>query len=378
LGGKIYSPAPPTLKAVLESPAARSTALPSFAVAQTITQNDTPLGVGASPDGRVTYILRYDGTTAAYDRRGKLLWETPALLEGSALAVSPDGRRVAVSGYPGLVALEAKTGKILGLTAVPSYRAPLDGYLAAPLSSTGWNGWPNRIVSVAWNSDGTRVAGGWENRHGAVEPVVLDAEGQLVCELKGIEGDVMGVAFLPKSNTLLLGANKLTAVDIATGAILWTQPGSGAQAFSFSADGALGAAGGWGRDLVVFKMTDGQVVGTAQFDAIIGGLAFLPDNSLAVAVWGGAHPLYRFIPSSGKTEELFQSVNGFQSVLWSPALKALLAAEQGGRLWLISPAGKALAQLDETAGTTAYRMQEYSGRILLGRMDRRVQWVDIP
>ncbi len=78
-----------------------------------------------------------------------------------------------------------------------------------------------------------------------------------------------------------------------------------------------------------------------------------------------------------KAETLFQSRFGFQNVAWSDALKGLVAAEEGGKLWLLDADGKPKAELDETAGTTAYRMLLQGGDVLLGRMSRVVQRVKV-
>ena len=100
-------------------------------------------------------------------------------------------------------------------------------------------------------------------------------------------------------------------------------------------------------------------------------MAFLPNNDLAVAVWGGTHPLYAIRDKKG--EPLFQSRFGFQNVAWSDALKGLVAEEEGGKVWLLDADGKPKAMLDETAGTTAYRLALHGADVLLGRMNRVVQ-----
>src|SRR5581483_10650401 len=103
-----------------------------------------------------------------------------------------------------------------------------------------------------------------------------------------INGAVMGAAFVPGTDTLLLGGDQLTAVDAKGGHQLWVSPIKGAQAFAFTADGKTGAAGGWGKTAGAFSLADGKgdAVG---FEAVVGGVAFLPNGDLAVAVWGGTH-----------------------------------------------------------------------------------------
>jgi hypothetical protein len=52
-----------------------------------------------------------------------------------------------------------------------------------------------------------------------------------------------------------------------------------------------------------------------------------------------------------------------------------VATEQGGRLWLLGADGKPAAMLDDTAGTTVYRLSETPAGLLLARMNRVVQTV---
>jgi hypothetical protein len=355
---------PHELPMTLQVVQAKKTAYPAkFAITQSIKMDDTPVGIGASPDGRVVYSLLHDGRVLAHDRAGKQLWHSQALLEGCALAVSPKGDRLAVAGYPGLLVLDTKDGKVLG------------GFRAEPVTKPTSLA-VDRMVCCAWNDAGTRAAGGWLNPDPktALDPVILDADGKLLPRPKGIPGSVLGVIFLPGSDTLLLGADQLTALG-KDGSALWNAPIKGAQAFAFSVDGKTVAAGGWGKTAGVCTVADGKLTQSATFDAVIGGVALLPKGDLVVAVWGGVHPL--FIVRSGKAEPLFQSSFGFQDVVWSDKHHALLAAEQGGKLWLLDSSGKANALLDEDAGTMAYRLRTVGDEVLLARMNRVVQRVKV-
>ena len=67
-----------------------------------------------------------------------------------------------------------------------------------------------------------------------------------------------------------------------------------------------------------------------------------------------------------------QSSFGFQSVVWSAKHKALIAAQQGGKVWLLGGAGKPEAVLED-AGTTAYRVSLAGADVLVARMSRVVQ-----
>jgi hypothetical protein len=146
---------------------------------------------------------------------------------------------------------------------------------------------------------------------------------------------------------------------------------------AFAADGKTGAAGGWGKNAAVFGLGDGKPTKQATFDSVVGGVAFRPNGDLVVAVWGGVHPLYVLTGDGSKPETLFASRFGFQNVVWSEANKGLVAAEQGGKLWLLDADGKPKAMLDEDAGTTAYRLAVQGGDVLLGRMNRTVQRVKV-
>src|SRR5262249_40954968 len=177
-------------------------------------------------------------------------------------------------------------------------------------------------------------------------------------------------------DTLLLGADQLTAIKSADGGVLWRNAVKGAQAFAFAADGKTAAAGGWGKGVALFTLADGKATHSAAFDSVVGGVTFLPDGGLAVAVWGGIHPLF-VVRDGKKPEPLFQSSFGFQNVAWSEKHKGLIAAEQGGKLWLLDESGKPKALLTEDAGTTAYRLQPSGDDVLLARMNRVVQRITV-
>jgi hypothetical protein len=233
------------------------------------------------------------------------------------------------------------------------------------------------MVCVAWNSAGTKVASGWthDKELPAESAIILDANGKQLHTLKDVAGDVYGVAFVPDSDTLLVGANKLTAINSATGAVVWANDIAGAQAFVFHADGKTAAAGGWGKRVGRFSLSDGKEVQKATFDSVIGGLAFLPNGDLAIAVWGGTKPLSVLRAGADKPDTLFKSRFGFQNVVWSKQLDGVVAAEQGGNVWLLGADGQVKANLDSEAGTTIYRLLERDGQLLVGRMNRVVQMI---
>jgi hypothetical protein len=121
----------------------------------------------------------------------------------------------------------------------------------------------------------------------------------------------------------------------------------------------------------VFALATPDKVRTVGFDSVVGGVALLPSGDLAVAVWGGVRPLY--VVRKDKAEPLFQSSFGFQDVVWSERRKGLVAAEQGGRVWLLGGDGKPRTMLSEDAGTTAYRLRLAGDEVLVARMNRVVQ-----
>jgi hypothetical protein len=114
---------------------------------------------------------------------------------------------------------------------------------------------------------------------------------------------------------------------------------------------------------------------TAAFDSVAGGVALLPDGGLAVAVWGGVHPLY--VVRDKKTEVLFTSSFGFQNVVYSERHKGLIAAEQCGKLWLLDGKGTPKALLDEDAGTSACRLHLHGDEVPVARTNRVVQRVAV-
>jgi WD40 repeat protein len=364
----------PTAQAPVAASAQKTTLAPVHKLAprtgivtQQIRAGDTPVGVALSPDGAKSYSLLLDGTATAYDAAGKLLWQNRELLIGSVLALSPDGRRVAIGGFPGITILDAGSGMVLGSYKTESRAGSLPTSLG------------NQIISLAWNDKSTLLAGGWQNSNEktAIAPVLLDANGAARPLPSDIKGGVMGVKFVPGTDTLLLGADKLTAVNVATGAQLWSADVRGASAFAVSPDGKTLAVGGWGRTAGIVELADGKPRFHQQVPAIVGGAAFLPNGDAVFAVWGSDNPLLVVRAATNKLEPLFQSQFGFQDVQWSAGHNGLVAAEQGGRLWLLDALGKPLSVLDETHGTTAYRMSLQGNRLIVARMNRVVQQIKL-
>jgi hypothetical protein len=342
----------------------------TLSIVQQVNTPDTPVGVASSEDGKVLYLLQRDGTAAAYDAHGKVLWRQQTLLIGNDLALSPRGNRIAISGYPGLLVLDVASGKVLG-----GYHAPAVAVAAA--------GKRPLMTGIAWSDDSQLVAAGWADNYPAndkdvarLPAVVLDAGGKVLREL-AVAGDVMGAAFAPGSETLLLGADQLTAINAQSGAVLWQSPLKGVQAFAFAPDGKTAVAGGWGQTAGVVDLADGKIVRQAKFDAVVGGVALLPSGDLVAAVWGGTKPLYVLRAGQEKPQPFFQSRFGFQNVQWSPQRKALVAGEEGGDLWLLDSNGKVLGKRSD-AGTTAYRMHLRGNEVLLARMNRVAQRVALP
>lgn len=102
-------------------------------------------------------------------------------------------------------------------------------------------------------------------------------------------------------------------------------------------------------------------------------MALLPGGDLAVAPLGCTNPLLVLPAGAKKAHALLQSALGLQDVLYSPKLKALVTAEQGGRIWLLSEDGEPKAMLGDDAGTTAYRMSLQGSNVVVARMNRVVQ-----
>jgi hypothetical protein len=241
------------------------------------------------------------------------------------------------------------------------------------------------MVATAWSADGAIVAGGALNEgstttKGGTVPVlplvILNAQGSRLTSPHGISGDVMGLAFVPQTRTLLVGTDPLTAIDVGTGAVLWTCAVGRARSIAFSADGKIGAAGGWRRQAGSFRTSDGKAVSAAAFRSNVGGVAILPGGDLAVAVWGGTYPLFRVKAGEPKPALIAAARFAFHDVVWREREGGIVAAEEGGDLWLFDPHGKARARLTD-AGTTVNRIVSDESGVLVGRMNRVVQRVRI-
>ena len=282
INGKAKAAKPVELKATVKPAAAKKMDIRRSSPSSRPSGPTTlPSASAPASDGKTIFTLCCDGRAFAHDQQGKQLWHTQALLEGCALAVSPKGDRLAVAGYPGLLILDTKNGKVLG------------GFRAEPVKRAVSLG-VNRMIGVVWNDAGTLAGGGWLNpdaKNGS-GPGCRRFGGQGGdVRPKGVAGQVMGSAFVPSSDTLLLGGDQLTAVDAANGKVLWRNAIKGAQAFAFSADGKTGAAGGWGKSAGIFPLATPTKVQLVTFPSVVGGVALLPGGDLAVAVWGGTHPL---------------------------------------------------------------------------------------
>ena len=298
---------------------------------------------------------------------------------GWALAVSPKGDRLAVGGYPGLFVLDAAGGKVLG------------GSKAGPLQPRQSYG-ASRIICAAWNSAGTLVAGGWMNnvhRLGRwkthvkpdlpkLEPIVLDAEGNALPGPQGIIGSVYGMAFVPNYRHVAPRRRPVDrggCPDRRRALAQRHQRRDGLRLLRRRhprRGGRLGQKcrevqpGGWQAHARPPPSTP----------------TWAASRCCPAAIWSppsGAAPARCSCSAtaSSRPEPFFQSSYGFQHVLWSPADNALVAAEEGGKLWLLNPEGKALALLEDDAGATAYRMSLQGNTLLLGRMNHAVQRIGI-
>jgi len=89
-------------------------------------------------------------------------------------------------------------------------------------------------MDLAWNHASAIVAGGPNTGH-AKSPlasvILLDAQGKAL-PAPAMTGNAYGVAFAPKSvDVLLVGGDKLTAIKIPDGQVLWSNDIRGAQSF---------------------------------------------------------------------------------------------------------------------------------------------------
>ena len=77
---------------------------------------------------------------------------------------------------------------------------------------------------------------------------------------------------------------------------------------------------------------------------------------------------------TGKAETMAKGRFAFHDTLVSRS--GVIAAVQGGPIWLFDEQGNARARLDD-AGTTAFRMEARGDELLVGRMNRVVQRIAI-
>jgi WD40 repeat protein len=190
-------------------------------------------GVAFSPDGGQVAAVTWDDLVRVWDvktRRetqrfqGSGRWRRQdwIILDGQHVAFSPDGRRLATAEGSEVTVCDVTTGGEV-----------------RPLS-----GLPGRVVCVAYDAAGRRLAGASED--GTIK-VWDEATGEATQTLKGHTGRVSGMAFSPSSRRLvsasLDGTVKLW--DLATGEEVFSyrRPGP-IFSVAFNHDGTLLALGG--------------------------------------------------------------------------------------------------------------------------------------
>ncbi|MFW6060742.1 MAG: PQQ-binding-like beta-propeller repeat protein, partial [Phycisphaeraceae bacterium] len=355
------------LSAHVRPSALRAKELPRrFTVQRTIDLYDTPTGVALSVDGERLFAALYDGSVTAYGAEGEVQWQTDELLVAHTLAPSPDGRRLAVAGYPGVLVLNAENGAVLG------------GYRAEPSAQRE----SKHIRALAWSDDGRRLAAGWVDSSDDPQALaVLDRKGGVQQRFDNIATRTFGLSFVPGTRTLLVGGESLVALDTENGETIWKRPLPGARAFAFAPDGQSVTVGCWSETVARLRIADGEILQRATVEGIVGDVVHLPSGAVAVAVWGGRKPLWKLpatntaagtLAAGVELQPLLASQFAFQAVDWSDALGALVAAEQGGRVWLVNENGQSLARLGAEAGTTVHRLVMQGEHIVIGRMDRSV------
>ena len=257
--------------------------------------------VAISPKGdRIAAGPLTSGTAKLWDSNGKLLRELPGHeFSVRALAFSPDGRRLATGGGDGKVVVwDAGSGARLQTLATSiSY-----GVRALSFSSDGTriaSGHENGLIAV-WNAlTGERVGSFPESKSDPGE-VQFSPDGALVTTSTGKIWDAASgalrhdfkkplygkVVFSPDGKHAMAGAReKVVLWDVASGKELrrFDYPATSSP-LAFSRDGALAAAGGWGKDIDLWDIASGRLVQRfSGASSLTRSIALSPDRTRLAA-----------------------------------------------------------------------------------------------
>ncbi len=189
----------------------------------------------------------------------------------------------------------------------------------------------NDIWTVAWNSDGSRVALVRFNKSVSI------CEGRTLVPLFTVaQGKrVIAFAFSPKGDTVAFGENSKTAhiVDRTAGTTKALQTANDQPCVAFSPSGRLLATGGYGTSAFLWDVDTGGLV--RSFDVkVIGGLtvAFSPDEATLVVGNRNSVTMAFDIASGRKLYELPKAMS--QELAIDPAGRILAVAYVDGSIGL--------------------------------------------
>jgi WD40 repeat protein len=292
-----------------------------------------------SPDGRTLATGGTDKKVVLWDvarripRGPPLTGHTGAV---GAVAFSPDGRVLASSDGPG-PSEEPSPRRANHIILWDLARRVQRDKIVAGHGETV-------VTSLAFSPDGRTLASGNTGPTGKGTIVIWDAtRGRRLATVRGLRGNVVGVAFSPDGRTLAVASGDITLWDIARHTRLVTVVrglGDGGEgpyyeggtAVAFSPDGQILAASS-GREVILWDVARrtrlAALTGTGQ-------VAFSPDGRTLAA------------------EKISTSPNEPSTIgLWEVAQHVRLATLPGAGSMAFSPDGHTLAISDLETGATA-------------------------
>jgi dipeptidyl aminopeptidase/acylaminoacyl peptidase len=253
----------------------------------------------------------------------------------AALAFSPDGAELAMGGVHEVLV-----------------RASADGVLKRRLG-----GFPERVLSLSWPTNGARlaVAGGSPGRSG--EAVLVDpSDGRLLSVLRSLPDVVTAVRFSPDGSKVAVGGTDslVTLHDAATGARLRVLPAHAdwVLALDWSADGKWLVSASRDRTVRVADAVSGEAVASfTEHAAPVFAAVFTPDAKRVLSA------------GRDRNLRLWDAVNSESRNTFSPGetdLFALLALPDGA----LSAGSDGVVRLHPWASLTNPVRHRAGGRLL--------------
>lgn len=248
----------------------------------------TPGSVRSSDTGKIVSVFTPDRAETPTPSGGSFVLDraqSPSPFGGSTAgrsAITRDGR----------LAATAWSNDVLSDNVIHVWRVA-DGSPTAAL-----RGHRSRIRDLAFTPDAARIVSASHDGSSMIWDV---ATGDLVAELNGAES-VSVVRISPDGETIVTnGMRTVSAWSSVTGARIWSseqQPSGKADIIAFSPDGENVAVGGLGSRLLVYRVSDGELVWSAQLELAVSAMAF-NDTGTLLAVGGYEDGLMLFHARTG-------------------------------------------------------------------------------